>query len=172
MKLFLITCFSGMLGFATYAMMRANSLSYYQFLHHINIIKFDPEAKAKEIQEKAKTISIDDIASIKNLLDQHDQYTSMWLYEYRSGDYIEGSFASILEEPYDFAEYLTLKLYYVQSDFETAIYNNQLTEKIDFKDGEAVLVVNDLHGLKYSTQYFYISLMICLYFTSIVIYAS
>ena len=87
MKLFLITCFSGMLGFATYAMMRANSLSYYQFLHHINIIKFDPEAKAKEIQEKAKTISIDDIASIKNLLDQHDQYTSIWLYEYRSGDY-------------------------------------------------------------------------------------
>ena len=46
MKLFLITCFSGMLGFATYAMMRANSLSYYQFLHHISIIKFDPEAKA------------------------------------------------------------------------------------------------------------------------------
>ena len=84
----------------------------------------------------------------------------MWLYEYRSGDYIEGSFASILEEPYDFAEYLTLKLYYVQSDFETAIYNNQLAKKIDFKDGQAVLVVNDLHGLKYSTHYFYISLMI------------
>lgn len=159
-KLFLITCFSGMLGFATYAMMRANSLSYYQFLHHISIIKFDPEAKAKEIQEKAKTISIDDIAGIKKLMDQHDQYTSMWLYEYRSGDYIEGSFASILEEPYDFAEYLTLKLYYVQSDFETAIYNNQMTKKIDFKDGQAVLVVNDLHGLKYSTHYFYISLMI------------
>ena len=110
-----------------------HSLSYYQFLHHISIIKFDPEAKAKEIQEKAKTISIDDIAGIKKLMDQHDQYTSMWLYEYRSGDYIEGSFASILEEPYDFAEYLTLKLYYVQSDFETAIYNNQLAKKNRFQ---------------------------------------
>ena len=54
MKLFLITCFSGMLGFATYAMMRANSLSYYQFLHHISIIKFDPEAKAKEIRKVAE----------------------------------------------------------------------------------------------------------------------
>ena len=53
MKLFLITCFSGMLGFATYAMMRANSLSYYQFLHHVNIIKFDPEAKAKEAELKS-----------------------------------------------------------------------------------------------------------------------
>ena len=42
---------------------------------------------------------VDDIAGIKDLMDQHDQYTSMWLYEYRSGDYIEGSFASILEEP-------------------------------------------------------------------------
>ena len=100
-KQMLILILSGISAFLVFGTCRNNVTGFNSFLKQSRIIRFSADKKIKEIQKKTEKISIDDTEQMKQIVKEHDAYTSIAFYD-GDGNYLCGDFGGVIEEPYNF----------------------------------------------------------------------
>lgn len=160
-KQMLILILSGISAFLVFGTCRNNVTGFNSFLKQSRIIRFSADKKIKEIQKKTEKISIDDTEQMKQIVKEHDAYTSIAFYD-GDGNYLCGDFGGVIEEPYNFPMRYINSLFSLQSDFEQFSYSNYTVTELRFSDGEGIVSLNDMHALKYEGAYFVFSLSLSL----------
>ena len=160
-KQMLILILSGISAFLVFGTCRNNVTGFNSFLKQSRIIRFSADKKIKEIQKKTEKISIDDTEQMKQIVKEHDAYTSIAFYD-GGGNYLCGDFGGVIEEPYNFPMRYINSLFSLQSDFEQFSYSNYTVTELRFSDGEGIVSLNDMHALKYEGAYFVFSLSLSL----------
>lgn len=162
-KIILLLVSSGVMSILCYGLCRYYVTDFYTFARNITHESFDSDTFFEDFSENSKDVSVyseeeSDKKKLKRLLNKHDKYTSVYLYDYFSGEYITGDFGSILDERMPIIVPLTI----LQSDFEQYSYNMFEERIVEFQDGYVYVYVSDMHDLKYSNYYFYMTLILCL----------
>ena len=160
-KQMLILILSGISAFLVFGTCRNNVTGFNSFLKQSRIIRFSADKKIKEIEKKTENISIDDTEQMKQIVKEHDAYTSIAFYD-GDGNYLCGDFGDVIEEPYNFPMRYINSLFSLQSDFEQFSYSNYTVTELRFSDGEGIVSLNDMHALKYEGAYFVFSLSLSL----------
>ena len=160
-KQMLILILSGISAFLVFGTCRNNVTGFNSFLKQSRIIRFSADKKIKEIEKKTENISIDDKEQMKQIVKEHDAYTSIAFYD-EDGNYLCGDFGGVIEEPYNFPMRYINSLFSLQSDFEQFSYSNYTVTELRFSDGEGIVSLNDMHALKYEGAYFVFSLSLSL----------
>lgn len=163
MKIILLLISSSILAILCYGLFRYHVTDYYEFIRNCVGESFDFDAFYDDFEAKAQDIQLysdekEEVDKLKKLLQSHDKYTSVYLYDYVSDEYITGSYGYILDESINLVTPLSI----LQNDFEQYSYNLGDMRAVQFKDDLALVYVVDMHDLKYSKYYFYLSLAVCL----------
>lgn len=160
MKIILLLLSSAVLAILSYGFFRVNVTDFYTYIETLEK-PFDEKKFMKDFKKEAKNISIytkdkEDKKALKKLLEKHDEYMNVVLYD-DSELYMDGSYGKILDEPVGFTP-----LYVLKNDFEQYAYSNFFVHSVNFKDGEGIVYVSSMHLLKYVKYYFYVALFVSL----------
>lgn len=162
-KIIFLLVSSGVLSMLCYGLCRYYVTDFYDFARKVDNVDFDCDTFFDEFEQKAKDICVysedkNEKKKLKKLLKEHDKYTNIYLYDNLSGEYITGDYAGILDEQINAFPLLSI----MQSDFEQYSYNMFQMSVVEFQDGYMDVYITDMHDLKYSKTYFYITLFLCL----------
>lgn len=161
MKIVLLLLSSAMLAVLCYAAFRENVIEFYDYIDSIEK-PFNKDKFFKRFEQEAQEINLysknkEDKKALKKLLEKHDIYTNVYIYDDSEDNFLGGDFGKVLDEPVGITP-----LYSLQNDFEQYSFNRLISESVKFKDGEGIVYVSSMHLLKYVKYYFYVALFVSL----------
>ena len=161
MKIVLLLLSSAMLAVLCYAAFRENVTEFYDYIDSIEK-PFNEDKFFKRFEQEAQEINLysknkEDKKALKKLLEKHDIYTNVYIYDDSEDNFLGGDFGKVLDEPVGITP-----LYSLQNDFEQYSFNRLISESVKFKDGEGIVYVSSMHLLKYVKYYFYVALFVSL----------
>lgn len=163
LKIILLLISSGVLSILCYGVCRYYVTDFYDLMRTMTHKTFNYDQYFDDFKEKVKDINIysedkNEKKKLKQLVKDHDKYTSVFLYDHETGEYMIGDFGNILDEQINTFPLLSI----MQSDFEQYSYNMFQMSVVEFQDGFVDVYVTDMYDLKYSKYYFYFTLIACL----------
>lgn len=161
MKIVLLLLSSAMLAVLCYAAFRENVIEFYDYIDSIEK-PFNKDKFFKRFEQEAQEINLysknkEDKKALKKLLEKHDIYTNVYIYDDSEDNFLGGDFGKVLDEPVGITP-----LYSLQNDFEQYSFNRLISGSVKFKDGEGIVYVSSMHLLKYVKYYFYVALFVSL----------